>query len=163
MFKFKFRCPTLFPGRQGRSYCWRWWWHCRHQCLQEIVSNFSVVPRNRSSSMSRVPISYLIHITNHWILGAFKGSIFVTRNAREYLESGWFRHRSSPPPDLYDVADHLRDTKFEADILQITDKFDQSTKLRFVGPDEAQFIRFGRWSDSAPELNIRAGQLKLPG
>ena len=61
------------------------------------------------------------------------------------------------------VADHLRDTKFEADILQITEKFDQSTKLRFVGPDDAQFIRFGRWSDNAPELNIRAGQLKLPG
>ncbi|KAF9524973.1 hypothetical protein CPB83DRAFT_871039 [Crepidotus variabilis] len=76
---------------------------------------------------------------------AFKGSIFVTRNANEYLQK------------------LLKGSKFVVDIPHITERFDKTTKLRFVNPDEAQFIKFGGLRDRAPELNIKSGQLKLQG
>ena len=57
----------------------------------------------------------------------------------------------------------LKGSKFEGDIPLITETFDKKTKLTFVSPDDPLFIRFGRLNDNVAELNIRAGQLKLPG
>ena len=61
------------------------------------------------------------------------------------------------------LLDLLEDTKFAADIPNIAEQFDKTTKPRFVNPDENQFIRFGGLRDRAPELNIKSGQLKLHG
>ncbi|CAA7260296.1 unnamed protein product [Cyclocybe aegerita] len=75
----------------------------------------------------------------------FYGSIFVTRNARDFLEN------------------LLQGSRFVGDIPYITDRFDKTTKLRFVDSDESQFIKFGTLRDREPNLNIRSGQLKLLG
>lgn len=61
------------------------------------------------------------------------------------------------------LSDFLKGSKFVADIPHITERFDKTTKLRFVNPDESQFIKFGGLRDRAPELNIKSGQLKLLG
>jgi len=61
------------------------------------------------------------------------------------------------------VIELLRGTRFEADIPLITNTFNERTKLAFASPTDSHYIRFGRLNDNAPELNIRAGQLKLSG
>ncbi|PPQ92722.1 LOW QUALITY PROTEIN: hypothetical protein CVT25_013908 [Psilocybe cyanescens] len=75
----------------------------------------------------------------------FQGSVFVTSNARNYLEN------------------LLESSRFMDDIPNITECFDKGTKLRFDNDDDAQYIKFGRRADKDPLLNIRSGQLKLPG
>jgi len=104
-----------------------------------------------------------IHFSDFFLEGAFKGSIFVTRNAAEYLES---------KPQIFSLVSGilvdnnivlLSGSKFADDVRIITERFDQTTKLRFVNPNEVQFIQFGGLRDRAPELNIKSGQLKLLG
>ncbi|CAA7263131.1 unnamed protein product [Cyclocybe aegerita] len=75
----------------------------------------------------------------------FQGSIFVTKNAEAYLN------------------DLLQGSKFVADIPNMTDRFDKTTKLRFVNSEEPQYIKFGTPRDKDLSLNIRSGQLRLPG
>ncbi|KAF8901894.1 hypothetical protein CPB84DRAFT_909984 [Gymnopilus junonius] len=75
----------------------------------------------------------------------FQGSIFVTSNAKVYLEN------------------LLRDSRFIGDVPYITKCFDKTTKLRFRNTEEAQHIKFGTLRDKDPKLNIRSGQLKLNG
>ncbi|PPQ88033.1 hypothetical protein CVT25_000856, partial [Psilocybe cyanescens] len=75
----------------------------------------------------------------------FQGSVFVTSNARNYLE------------------DLLESSRFMDDIANITECFDKGTKLRFDNDDDAQYIKLGRCADKDPLLNIRSGQLKLLG
>ncbi|KAF8161586.1 hypothetical protein B0H34DRAFT_673485 [Crassisporium funariophilum] len=75
----------------------------------------------------------------------FHGSIFVTSQAKKYLEN------------------LLGDTRFAGDIPHIERCFDKTTKLRFRGAGEPQFIKFGTLRDKDPKLNIRSGQLKLLG
>ncbi|PPQ96389.1 hypothetical protein CVT26_004991 [Gymnopilus dilepis] len=75
----------------------------------------------------------------------FQGSIFVTNNARNYLEN------------------FLKDSRFIGDVPYITKCFDKTTKLRFRSADEAQYIKFGTLRDKDTRLNIRSGQLKLNG
>ncbi|PPQ91259.1 hypothetical protein CVT25_006376 [Psilocybe cyanescens] len=75
----------------------------------------------------------------------FQGSIFVTNNAKTYLEN------------------FLKGSRFVGDIPYITKCFDKTTKLRFRNADDAQFIKFGGLRDKDPKLNIRSGQLKLLG
>ncbi|KAG1884075.1 hypothetical protein F4604DRAFT_1734752 [Suillus subluteus] len=48
-------------------------------------------------------------------------------------------------------------------VLQMTDIFDMSTKLRFRNPEESSFIKFGTIRDKDPQFDIRNGQLKLNG
>ncbi|KIY44179.1 hypothetical protein FISHEDRAFT_52475, partial [Fistulina hepatica ATCC 64428] len=74
-----------------------------------------------------------------------KGSIFVTRNACEYLKS------------------HLKGSLYFNDVDTITAKFDQTTKHRFRNPEEPSFVKFGTGRDNDLLLNIRAGQLRFPG
>ncbi|CAA7260294.1 unnamed protein product [Cyclocybe aegerita] len=75
----------------------------------------------------------------------FQGSIFVTKNAEAYL------------------VDLLQGSKFVDDLHVMVERFDKTTKLRFVNPEEPQFIKFGGVRDQDLRLNIRHGQLKLPG
>ncbi|KAH9485825.1 Heat shock 70 kDa protein 12A [Psilocybe cubensis] len=75
----------------------------------------------------------------------FQGSIFVTNNAKSYLEK------------------FLKGSRFVNDIPYITKVFDKTTKLRFRNAEDAQFIKFGGIRDKDPALNIRSGQLKLLG
>ncbi|KDR69801.1 hypothetical protein GALMADRAFT_145198 [Galerina marginata CBS 339.88] len=75
----------------------------------------------------------------------FQGSIFVTNNARTYLQN------------------LLNGSRFLADVPYITRCFDKTTKLRFRNAEESQYIKFGTLRDKDPKLNIRSGQLKLNG
>jgi hypothetical protein len=56
----------------------------------------------------------------------------------------------------------LGNTKYAADIDHIAQIFDTSAKLSFRG-EEFAFVKFGTKRDQDPKLNIRNGQLKIPG
>ncbi|TFK20828.1 hypothetical protein FA15DRAFT_707733 [Coprinopsis marcescibilis] len=75
----------------------------------------------------------------------FQGSIFVTFNARNFLEG------------------RLRNSKFAEDVPHITECFDKTTKLRFRGKNDPQYIRFGGVRDKDLAYGIRSGQLRLEG
>ncbi|TEB20801.1 hypothetical protein FA13DRAFT_1672147 [Coprinellus micaceus] len=75
----------------------------------------------------------------------FQGSIFVTFNARAFLEA------------------HLKNSKFIEDVPRIAECFDNSTKLKFANPSDPQYIRFGGVRDKDLEFGIRSGQLRLEG
>ncbi|KAH6897986.1 hypothetical protein BKA70DRAFT_1159601 [Coprinopsis sp. MPI-PUGE-AT-0042] len=75
----------------------------------------------------------------------FKGSIFVTFAARDFLER------------------RLRDSKFAEDVPYITECFDKTTKLRFRSKADPQYIRFGGVRDKDLAFGIRSGQLRLEG
>ncbi|KAG7093473.1 hypothetical protein E1B28_007149 [Marasmius oreades] len=75
----------------------------------------------------------------------FAGSIFVNNRARKYFE------------------EKLSGTRFFDDIDQIIDEFDKKAKLRFKSPNQATYIKFGSFRDNDPSLNIRSGQMALPG
>jgi hypothetical protein len=60
-------------------------------------------------------------------------------------------------------VDYLQGSTFLADLDNIVECFDKSTKLRFLNSDEPQFIKFGGARDNDPNCNIRFGQLKLLG
>ncbi|RDB20559.1 Heat shock protein 12A [Hypsizygus marmoreus] len=75
----------------------------------------------------------------------FEGSVFVTRNARTFLQ------------------DRLRDSIFCEEVDHIATCFDKTTKLTFRNTHEPQFIKFGLSRDKDHSLNIRSGQLKLTG
>ncbi|KAJ7628237.1 hypothetical protein DFH06DRAFT_1480634 [Mycena polygramma] len=73
----------------------------------------------------------------------FHGSIYVTEHARRYLKA------------------HLANSKFAEDVDAITAAFDTSAKLTFRGEEVS--VQFGRRTDNYTRLNIRYGQLKIPG
>ncbi|KAJ3815434.1 hypothetical protein F5876DRAFT_85802 [Lentinula aff. lateritia] len=75
----------------------------------------------------------------------FAGSIFVTKESRVYFE------------------DKLQGTRFEEDVPRITECFDQTTKLQFRDRDEPSYVKFGGLRDREPNLDIRSGQMKIPG
>ncbi|KAF9068282.1 hypothetical protein BDP27DRAFT_1224550 [Rhodocollybia butyracea] len=75
----------------------------------------------------------------------FAGSVFVTQAARRYLE------------------DKLKGTQFERDVDTMVEYFDRTTKLLFKDSNDPSFIKFGGRNDNDPTLNIRAGQVKIPG
>ena len=60
-------------------------------------------------------------------------------------------------------VDYLQGSTFLADLDNIVECFDKSTKIRFRNSDEYQYIKFGRAKDNDPDYNIRFGQLKLLG
>jgi len=49
------------------------------------------------------------------------------------------------------------------DIEHIARCFDESGKVRFRDAEGAQYIKFGSAKDNDSQVNIRFGQLKLPG
>jgi len=75
----------------------------------------------------------------------FQGSVFVTRRARKFVQN------------------LLQNSRFADEVDNIANAFDKTAKLSFRNITEPAFIKFGRASDSDPKLNIRSGQLKLPG
>jgi hypothetical protein len=82
-------------------------------------------------------------------------------HARSFLESV-----SCILPDIYNTqcgVDYLQESTFFADLDNIVEWFDKTTKLRFRNSDEPQFIKFGGARDNDQNCNIRFGQLKLLG
>ncbi|KDR67687.1 hypothetical protein GALMADRAFT_79463 [Galerina marginata CBS 339.88] len=75
----------------------------------------------------------------------FHGSVFVTLQARVFLES------------------HLKDSIYLDDLDKILHSFDTTTKLRFRDANQPQFVKFGSATDNDHPHNIRLGQLKLDG
>ena len=93
--------------------------------------------------------------------GLFHGSVFVTVHARSFLES-----ESCILLDIYSsqsCVDYLQDSTFLADLNNIVECFDKSTKLRFRNAAQQQYIKFGGAKDNDQSCNIRFGQLKLLG
>ncbi|TFK71047.1 hypothetical protein BDN72DRAFT_877355 [Pluteus cervinus] len=74
-----------------------------------------------------------------------QGSVFVTVNARTYLN------------------DFLKDSPFADIVPEICNAFDKSTKLRFRSAENPEFIKFGTPRDHDAERGISYGRLKLPG
>ena len=69
-------------------------------------------------------------------------------------------------PDIYRTQcylDYLQDSTFLADLNNIVDRFDKTTKLKFRNSDEPQHVKFGGARDNDQKCNIRSGQLKLLG
>jgi hypothetical protein len=60
-------------------------------------------------------------------------------------------------------VDYLQESTFFADLDNIVEWFDKTTKLRFRNSDEPQYVKFGGVRDNDPNCNIRFGQLKLLG
>ncbi|KIK58160.1 hypothetical protein GYMLUDRAFT_228044, partial [Collybiopsis luxurians FD-317 M1] len=75
----------------------------------------------------------------------FAGSIFVTEESRIYFE------------------DKLQGSQFYSDVSKIAECFDQTTKLQFRDSGEPSYVRFGGVRDRDPALDIRSGQMKIPG
>ncbi|KAF8652555.1 hypothetical protein AX16_004338 [Volvariella volvacea WC 439] len=77
----------------------------------------------------------------------FHGSVFVTRNARQYL------------------INFLSGSKYQdkASVDLVVECFDKSTKLTFRDINEPSFIRFGSVFDKDPKFNINMGKLKIEG
>ncbi|KIM36856.1 hypothetical protein M413DRAFT_31259 [Hebeloma cylindrosporum] len=75
----------------------------------------------------------------------FKGSIFVTSNAKDFLEK------------------LLQGSAYLDDAPDIARRFDKTTKLRFRDPEEPQYIKFGSLKDKDPRVGIRSGQIRLNG
>jgi len=93
--------------------------------------------------------------------GLFHGSVFVTVHARSFLESV-----SCILSDIHNAqcyVDYLQESDFSADLDNIVECFDKTTKLRFLTSDEPQFIKFGGARDNDQNYSIRFGQLKLQG
>ena len=59
----------------------------------------------------------------------------------------------------------LKNSRFNTpkDIEEMTKCFDKTTKLRFRDPNEPSYIKFGSVRDKDLSVNIRSGQLKMPG
>ena len=96
--------------------------------------------------------------------GHFKGSIFVTREARVFL-AGRFHLPGTAWASYFWLLsiDLLRGSRFAEDVDYMTNCFDKSTKLRFRNSDDPQYIKFGTVRDKDPAFNIRSGQLRLQG
>ncbi|TRM65694.1 hypothetical protein BD626DRAFT_566363 [Schizophyllum amplum] len=75
----------------------------------------------------------------------FQGSIFVTRRAEEYFSSTF------------------KNSKWEGDVAYMAQVFDKQTKLTIKGAADAAVVKFGNFKDTDPDLNVRNGQLKIPG
>jgi len=57
----------------------------------------------------------------------------------------------------------LANSAYLMDIEYIARCFDESAKVRFRDAAGAQYIKFGSTKDNDVDVNIRFGQLKLPG
>ncbi|KAJ8095970.1 hypothetical protein PM082_015191 [Marasmius tenuissimus] len=75
----------------------------------------------------------------------FAGSVFVTSNARAYIDEMLFG------------------TRFSDSIDRIVEEFDKTAKLRFKSANQSTYIRFGSLRDNDASLQIRNGQMVLPG
>ncbi|KAF9444305.1 hypothetical protein P691DRAFT_807545, partial [Macrolepiota fuliginosa MF-IS2] len=77
----------------------------------------------------------------------FKGSIFVSEAAEDFLDS----------------ALHLKSSNFHRDIPEMKRYFDKATKCSFRDPADPHFIRFGSARDKDVKLKIVGGKLRLDG
>lgn len=119
--------------------------------------------QNRSVSgvyISSGESSAVLH--TKFLAGHFKGSIFVTRQAHLYLKSESYRP-PLVPLGIEVPAEFLEGSRFSSDVDNMKNIFDKTTKLRFRNSNEPQYIKFGSFRDKDVDLNIRSGQLKLPG
>ena len=69
-------------------------------------------------------------------------------------------------PDIYNTqcyVDYLQESPFLADLDNIVECFDKTTKLRFRNPNKSQSVKFGGARDNDQNYNIRFGHLKLQG
>jgi len=96
--------------------------------------------------------------------GLFKGSVFVTINAKRHLRSSFnlFTQATSFPLNATFIA-QLANSPYLSQLEYICQEFDRKTKLGFMTTAEDQRIRFGHPSDRDDACGIRSGQIKLAG
>jgi hypothetical protein len=88
----------------------------------------------------------------------------VSRRARVYLDGSLLDIRFSAAIfKLMSITEKLQHSRYIEDVDHITQCFDKSTKLTFRNPEEPSYIRFGGARDRDPSVDIRSGQMKLPG
>ena len=104
---------------------------------------------------------------NTVISGHFQGSVFVTRRAGTYLEGEYRRRRLYTLLELMSIlyTGKLYNSIYGSpdDIEHITNCFDRVTKLVFKDSSSTAFIRFGTVRDNDPSVDIKNGQIKMPG
>lgn len=61
--------------------------------------------------------------------------------------------------------DRLKDSRYgnPEDVNHMTEVFDKSTKLSFRNSSDPSFIRFGGARERDLRVDIKSGQMKLPG
>lgn len=88
----------------------------------------------------------------------------VTLRARVYLKG---KHSVSTYASVSNLLflDKLRDSRYGADehIQQIAERFDETAKKTFKGPDDLCVITFGSLADKDLAYGIRSGKLKIDG
>ncbi|PPQ98997.1 hypothetical protein CVT24_003479 [Panaeolus cyanescens] len=93
-----------------------------------------------------------------------QGSVMVTTRMSAFLKSVVsFAFRNLRINLIFRHAAYLEGSKYSNAVQHITKCFDQSTKLVFRNNEDWQYIKFGMPNDRESRLNIRHGQLKLPG
>ena len=75
-----------------------------------------------------------------------------------YLHAFFESYQRVPTVKLYDSRYGSPD-----EIDHITECFDKTTKLGFKDTTSTAFIRFGTTRDNDPSVDVKFGQLKLPG
>lgn len=90
--------------------------------------------------------------------------MFVSQRARTFLE-GVSRSFLSFLISRWNffTSGKLRGSKYKEDVDHMTRCFDKTTKLTFRNSGEPSYIRFGTARDRDPSVDIRSGQMKLPG
>jgi hypothetical protein len=123
----------------------------------------------RSPLKKLLPLNVLFHSLSDLVLihalllsGHFHGSVFVSINARVFLESMYLCYHNLFFLIYIDLG-YLADSPYIDDLEDIVRCFDKATKLRFRKAEEPQYIKFGSTRDNDEAYNIRFGQLKLMG
>lgn len=108
---------------------------------------------------------FCVNVSTDITIGYFFGSVFVSTNARQFLQS---KHCSSNPVRNLVVLMHawlelLGESDYLNDLDDIVRCFDRTTKIRFSDDKQGQYIKFGSTRDNDPSCGIRFGQLKISG
>jgi hypothetical protein len=143
--------------------------------LVAVLSTLVPTSRNRTAvkPLKRL-LPHSVHIFPSFIssyvnpaleTGFFKGSIFVTSNAKDFLDSQSFPlyFKRALTPILTTYTEILQGSTYLDDAPDIARRFDKTTKLRFRDPEEPQYIKFGSLKDKDPRVGIRSGQIRLNG
>ncbi|TFK20846.1 hypothetical protein FA15DRAFT_624859 [Coprinopsis marcescibilis] len=75
----------------------------------------------------------------------FQGSIYVTTRARHHFNM------------------QLGNSRFVQDVDNIVREFDKGPKHSFRNDQDSTIIKFGSVRDNEPDLNIKSGQIRVPG
>ncbi|KAK1222716.1 hypothetical protein PQX77_014421 [Marasmius sp. AFHP31] len=106
------------------------------------LSTYTIQQKLNSSSLAGTMPMRLEEVTEPQCL--FAGSVFNSQTLTVPLEM-------------------LSGTRFYDNVDRIVEEFDKTGKLRFKSANQSTYIRFGNFRDNDASLQIRSGQMVLPG